>query len=209
MEDLDSKLGYKQEHSSSYYPQANGQVEAVNKSLKSILQQTITQSKMNWHIMLYPYLWAYRSMVKTTTSFSPYHLVHGVESIWPVECKIPSLKLAIEILLDTSTLEEHLVHVDQLDEQCRDALVALEVNKCRVKVQYENSVCPRKFSEGDLVLLWDQAKEPLGAGKFNPMWHGPYVVKHVLEKGTYELVDYEGIALVEPRNGLYLKNYYA
>ena len=38
MEELASKLGYKQEHSSSYYPQANGQVEAVNKSLNSILQ---------------------------------------------------------------------------------------------------------------------------------------------------------------------------
>ena len=47
MEYLASKLGYKQEHSSSYYPQANGQVEAVNKSLKSILQRTIAQSKNN------------------------------------------------------------------------------------------------------------------------------------------------------------------
>ena len=50
---------------------------------------------------------------------------------------------------------------------------------------------------------------PLGEGKFNPMWHGPYVVKRVLEKGAYELVDYEGTTLVEPRNGLYLKKYYA
>ena len=47
MEELASKLGYKQEHSSSYYPQANGQVEALNKSLNSILQQTIAQSKTN------------------------------------------------------------------------------------------------------------------------------------------------------------------
>ena len=31
IEELDSKLGYKQDHSSSYYPQANGQVEEVNK----------------------------------------------------------------------------------------------------------------------------------------------------------------------------------
>ena len=38
MEELASKLGYKQEHSSSYYPQVNGQVEVVNKSLRSILQ---------------------------------------------------------------------------------------------------------------------------------------------------------------------------
>ena len=46
----------------------------------------------------------------------------------------------------------------------------------------------------------------MGAGKFNPMCHGPYVFKRVLEKGSYELADYEGIALAKPRNGLYLKN---
>ena len=85
-----------------------------------------------------------------------------------------------------------MVHLEQLDEQCRDALVTLEVNKRPVKVQYDKSVCPRRFSEGDLVLLWDRAKEPLREGNFNPMWHGPYIVKHVLEKGAYELVDYEG-----------------
>src|SRR5882757_1122295 len=112
MEELASKLGYKQEHSSSYYPQANGQVEAVNKSLKSILQRTIAQSKTNWHIMLYPTLWAYRTTVKTTTSFSPYQLVHGVEFVLLVDCKIPSMKLAIELLLDTSPFEEHLVHLE-------------------------------------------------------------------------------------------------
>ena len=122
-----------------------------------------------------------------------------------VECEIPSLKLAIEILPDTSALEECLVHLEQLDEQWQDALVALEVNKCCVKVQYVKSIRLRRFSEGDLVLLWDQGKEPLRLGKFNPMWHGPYVVKCVLEKGSYELVDYEGTTLVEPRNGIYLK----
>ena len=65
--------------------------------------------------------------------------------------------------------------------------MALEVNKRHVKILCDNSFCPRRFSEGELVLLWDQLKEPMGAGKFNPMWHGPYIVKRVLEKGTYEL----------------------
>ena len=87
--------------------------------------------------------------------------------------------------------------------------MALEVNKHHVKVQYDKSFYSRRFSEGDLVLLWDQPKEPLGVGKFNPMWRGPYIVKRALEKGAYELVDYERTALVEPRNGLYLKKYYA
>ena len=76
----------------------------------------------------------YRTAVKTAMGFSPYQLVHGVESILSVECEIPSLKLAMELLPDTSPLEECLVHLEQLDEQHRDALVALEVNKRHVKV---------------------------------------------------------------------------
>ena len=84
--------------------------------------------------MLYPSLWAYRTTVKNAIGFSPYQLVHGVELVLPVECEISSLKLAVELLPETSTLEESLVHLEQLDEKCRDALVALEVNKHRVKV---------------------------------------------------------------------------
>ena len=113
--------------------------------------------------------------------------MHGVDLVLPVECEIPSLKLNVELIPDTFALEEHLVHLEQLDEQCRDALVALEVNKCCIKIQYDKSVYPRSFNEGDLVLLWDQDKEPLGAGKFNPMWPGPYIVRHALEKESYEL----------------------
>jgi hypothetical protein len=77
------------------------------------------------------------------------------------------------------------------------------------KVQYDKSIYPRLYVEGDLVLLYDQAKEPLGAGKFKPMWHDLYIVRCVLEKGAYELEYYEGNMLAAPRNGFYLKIYYA
>ena len=55
-------------------------------------------------------------------------------------------------------------------------------------------------------MLYDQEADKLGAGKFEPMWMGPYVVKRVMAKGAYELVDYDGIPLSQPRNGLYLKH---
>ena len=58
-------------------------------------------------------------------------------------------------------------------------------------------------------MLWDQDKEPLGVGKFKSMWLGPYVVSKVLKKGAYELTYFERNKLPEPRNGLYLKKYYA
>ena len=112
--------------------------------------------------MLYPALWAYRTSVKTATRFPPFQLVHGVESILPIECEISSLKLAIVLLTDTFDLERHLVLLESLDEQRRDASMDIEANKRRVKVQYDNSICPRLYVEGDLVLLYNQSKELLG-----------------------------------------------
>jgi len=133
MSKLALKLCFQQEHLSPYYPQANGQVKAVNKTLKTILQWTIDKNRSNWHLMLYPSLWAYRTSVKTATSFTPFQLVYGMESISPIECEIPSLKLAVELLPETSSLEERLLHLEHLDEQCRDAATINEAHKKRLK----------------------------------------------------------------------------
>eukprot|EP00253_Pinus_taeda_P021030 PITA_21030 len=179
MTKLALNLGFRQENSSPYYPQANGKVEAVNKSLKKILQRTIDKNHSNWHIMLYPALWAYRT------------------------------SLVVELLPETSSLKERLVHLEHLDEQRRDAAIIKETHKKRVKTQYDKVVCLRVFSEGDLVLVYDQDKDALGAHKFKSMWHGPFIVKRVFEKGAYELVNFEGNKLAESQNELYLKKYFS
>jgi hypothetical protein len=67
--------------------------------------------------MLYLTLWAYRTSIRIAAGLSPYQFVHGVEAFLSVECEIPSLKIAIELLLDTNQLEEHLVYLEQLDGQ--------------------------------------------------------------------------------------------
>ena len=101
------------------------------------------------------------------------------------------------------------MELEKLDETCWDVATTNEAHKCHVKTQYDKYVYPRFFLEGDLVLVYDQANDTLGADKFVSIWHGPYIVKRVLSKGSYELQDYEGNCLNEPRNALYLKKYYA
>ena len=89
-------------------------------------------------------------------------LSNQCEEVTSVEWEIPSIKISINVLPDTTELEERLLHLEHLDEKHRDALTANKAHKNRVKNKYDKSVKPRIFFEGELVLLWDQDKEPLG-----------------------------------------------
>eukprot|EP00253_Pinus_taeda_P003582 PITA_03582 len=166
MAELVSKLGLSHDSSTPYYLQANRQVEEINKT-----------------------------SVRNATDFTPFQLVYGLEAILPVQCKISSLKLAVDLLPGTSEEEARFLELIQLDETRCDSALANEAHKKRVKEQFDKNVKPRVFSEGDLVLLYDQESNKLGASKFKSLWMGPYIVKSVLEKGAYELVDYDGIPL--------------
>ena len=130
----------------------------MNKSLNTILKKTLRQSKHNWHVMSYRALWSYQTIINNSIGFSPFQLVHSVESVLLIECEIPSLKLEIEILPDTADIEEWIIHLEHIDEQHRDVSTAIKANKISVKVQYDKSTCPQQYIEGDLVLLYDQAK---------------------------------------------------
>eukprot|EP00253_Pinus_taeda_P030694 PITA_30694 len=125
-------------------------------------------------------------------------LTANLEAVLPIQCEISSLKLAIDLLPDTFEEETHFLELIHLDETCRDAALANEVHKKCIKAQYDKNVKPHVFSEGDLVLLYDKESDKLGAGKFEPLWMGPCIVKRVLTKGAYELVDYDGIPLSQP-----------
>jgi hypothetical protein len=121
----------------------------------------------------------------------------------------PVFKVGKKLLPDTSSLEESLLYLEQLNEHRHDVALANEAHKQKFKCQYDRSIFPWIFSKGDLFLVYDQDKDPLGVGKFKPMWFKPFIMKEVLKKGSYHLVDFEGNVLVEPRNGLYLKKYYS
>ena len=139
----------------------------------------------------------------------PFQLVYGLEAILPIQCQIPYLQLGVKLLPNTSADEARFLYLNNLDETHRDAALANEAHKKCVKAQYDKFVEPRVFNEGDLVLTYYQRHDNLGKGKFESMWYGPFVISKVLEKGSYKIIDYDGIPLGKPRNGLYLKRYYA
>jgi hypothetical protein len=94
-----------------------------------MLQRMVNKDKTNWHHMLFSVLWAYRIVVKKTTGFTPFHLVHGVEATLPIECEILTLRTAIELFPDTAPVEQHFLNFESLDEYRRSSLQNNEVAK--------------------------------------------------------------------------------
>ena len=81
---------------------------------------------------------------------------------------------------ETSHQEERLLYLERLDETHHLAALVIEAQKKQVKSHFDQSVSPRTFFKGDLVLLYNQANDKLGVGKLKSMWHGPYMLKHFL-----------------------------
>ena len=98
-----------------------------------MLRWMVGDHKSNWHHILFSTLWAYRTSVKTTTGFTPFQLVYGLEAVLPIQCQIPSLKLVVEHLPDTSAEEEIFLYLNNLDKTRRDAALAIDAHKKRVK----------------------------------------------------------------------------
>ena len=71
-----------------------------------MLQRMVGKAKSNWHLQLFSTLWAYRGTVKTSTGFTPFQLVYGLEETLPIECEIPYLNIDLEIFPNTTIEEE-------------------------------------------------------------------------------------------------------
>ena len=143
----------------------------------------VKKHKTNWNLMFFPALWAYRISVKISTEFTHFHLVFSEEAVLSIECEIPSLHLAVEILPDTKPLEKRLIMLERASEDRRVALQTMEAAKKCTKAQYDRKFQPRTFHEGDLVLVYDQPHDVLGHGKFDSLWLGPYIISKDLSKG--------------------------
>ena len=67
---------------------------------------------------------------------------------------------------------------------------------------YAQAVCPRMFTEGQLVLRMTKhvRRNLSGPSKFTPKWEGPYIISVAHENGYYYLTKEDGTVLTEPIN---------
>ncbi|MCO5555449.1 hypothetical protein L7F22_008994 [Adiantum nelumboides] len=207
---LCSKLNIQHRYSSPYYPQCNGLNERFNGELVQIVTKMTQTHGRTWDSELPCALWAYRTAVKTSTWFSPYHLVNGKEALLPIEVKIPALKLlSLGNGEQNNTWQKRL-----LDLQCLqlDRILALnyyeEVTK-KAQIKANECVKDKGIEKGDLVLRYNSKLDNTFQKKFQIKWEGPFTVVNKFDNGTYQLADLDGAEHKYRVNGYRLKKYLA
>ena len=91
--DFCSELGIKNHYSSPTHPQANGQVEVINRSLLKIIKTRLEGAKGIWPDELPSVLWAYRTITRTPTGETPFRLAYGTEAVIPAEVGLTSYQV--------------------------------------------------------------------------------------------------------------------
>ena len=98
MDFLCAKMKIKRRYTTPYYPHCNGLNERFNSELVHILAKVTEHQGKNWDLELPRALWAYRTSVKTSTGFTPFHLVYGKEALLPVEVEFSVVKMLEKLL---------------------------------------------------------------------------------------------------------------
>jgi hypothetical protein len=86
------------------------------------------------------------------------------------------------------------------------ALEALNKYQAQTKAWRKNTVTPKEFDEGDLVLIRTSRTE--SRGKLEPKWEGPFIVKRKTSPNAYRLATQSGEDLEHSWNIDNLRKFY-
>jgi len=205
--DFFSQLGIKNHYSSPTHPQANRQVEVINRSLLKIIKTRLEGAKGIWLDELPSVLWAYKTMARMPTGETLFRLVYRSDIVIPAKVGLISYRIGNHdeskndeaMRLQLYLVEEFRATVKQRLAQYQN-LLAKHYNS---KVRYKD------FQVGDLVLrkVMGSIKDT-SQGKLGPNWEGSYRVASWHRKGTYHLETLDEQKLHHPWNTNHLKKYY-
>ena len=184
-EELTAQLGMKNCPSTPFHPQANGQAERTNQTVKQTLRTLhATRQAVPWVKLLPLVEIAINNAPIANTEFSPYYLNSGSHPIFH-----------FDVLPDTSqtvSLEPVARFVQRLHADWIAVQQALDANWERANTYVNRKRTDYTFQFGQLVLVCQQRywRSQLGGrGPLDAINAGPYRIDKVVRPGTTYRLD--------------------
>ena len=179
-------------HATPYHPQANGLVERMNGTLKTMLRRMCAEKPLDWDRYVESLLFAYREAPQRSLLFSPFELLYGrrvrgpmtiLRELWSNKYVSPELENVYSYVFELR---------NRLEKTCSIARDNLSVSQAASKRHFDRRAKLRKLQPNDLTLVL----LPTNENKLLMHWKGPFeVIGPVLMhwKGPFEVIGPVGI----------------
>ena len=171
----------------SFTPQANGQVERINRILTPMFsKEADSETTSNWYKNLYKIEFALNNTKNRSSGFSPSLLLFGVEQKGEFCDKV------LEYIQDkVQTNNDRNLY--EIREKASDNLIR---NQNINKIYYDKKhKMPHAYDIGDYVMLRNLVTTPGINKKFLPKFRGPYEVVKKYDNDRYLVKDIEGLQM--------------
>ncbi|GAA0158126.1 hypothetical protein LIER_15231 [Lithospermum erythrorhizon] len=87
-----SNLGIEPRFASLCYPQYNGQVDVMNRTIFVRIKKNLLKTSCQWYKKLDRVLWSYRTTSSNSTGETPFSLIYGTEAVLPIQVCLPTIR---------------------------------------------------------------------------------------------------------------------
>lgn len=161
--DFIDKLGVEHKLTSAYHPQSNGIDERLNGTLMRILRAYVDKFQEKWDEHLKWSLYVYNTTVHESTGYSPYQLLHGLDSRSPLKPNAIPASNTADIQQTRDTLKA-------------DAAERIKQSQAIQKKYYDRRHQKQDLHIGQLVYIRVHAVPTYLSKKFFIKWDGPCVI---------------------------------
>lgn len=173
-----------------------------------MIKKLLDKNPKDWHTQLRFALWANHTRCKAAIGTSPYHLVYGLDPIFPIQLRIPTLQFMREYLGIDNAVEARLSQLLYLEEKRDNAIDNFAKHQEVVKRWFDRRAKVKAFHISDIVFCWDKAHERKGEhDKFDNLWLDPFQISEILGENAFRLRTLTGKDVPLPVNGQFLKHY--
>lgn len=112
-------------------------------------------------------LWADTLTTKKSIGMSPFHLVYGIDAVFPSYMRVPVMKIIQEIQTEPNDIQRRINQTIQLQRSREEVYNINRVVQENIKKFFDKRTKADDFNLGDKVLKWDSRREDKGKhGKF-------------------------------------------